>query len=101
MKYIYKGIEYKCYVTIQFCDALRDIIQDGRQVQLHHNFTFDCLGHGLLFHFSIDLSVLMKFSLTGDFPAWRVFQNSGWPPRAKIETKTHNFNQKSIFFLQI
>ena len=61
MKYIYKDIGYKFYVTIQFCDTLRDVIQDGRQVQLHHNFTFDCLGHGLLLHFSIDLSVPMKF----------------------------------------
>ena len=39
------------------------------------------LGHGLLFHFSIDLSVPMKFWITGDFPVWRVFQNPSWPPR--------------------
>ena len=32
-KYVYKGMKYKFYVTIQFGDTLGDIIQDGRQVQ--------------------------------------------------------------------
>ena len=69
------------------------LIQSSGQMP-NYSKSLHSLGHGLLFHFSIDLSVPMKFWLTGDFPAWRVFQNSRWPPRAKIETKTHNFHQK-------
>ena len=86
-KYVYTGLEYKCYVIIQFDDTLGDIIQDGHQVLWHDHFTLFGLWTGFYFYFQYTkLSQLNLARLKTSHRTLEAFQNPRWPPISKIET---------------